>query len=243
MKNREGSCLRGIVTMPESEGRFPAVLLLHGFAGSVSGYKYLNTRIARSLAERGIACARFDFYGCGESDGEFEELSFSGLCRDAEDMFSWLKEQDFADTGRLCLAGQSLGGYVAASTAPFLRPAALLLLCPGGGMWYGAKPNADAVTASGADFADLEGLCFKMSFNYDMASHPEPFMEAQGYGGRVFIARARNDKLVGERAFMAYAACYDKPVLLQTEGGGHNFASIPAREKICSAMAEFINSL
>ncbi|MFQ9679855.1 MAG: hypothetical protein ACLRZH_06915 [Ruthenibacterium lactatiformans] len=34
-------------------------------------------------------------------------------------------------------SGQSMGGYVAASIAPRLRPHGLILMCPGAGMWYG----------------------------------------------------------------------------------------------------------
>ena len=36
---------------------------------------------------------RFDFYGCGESDGEFDEMTFTGLLEDAEDVYAWLKSQ------------------------------------------------------------------------------------------------------------------------------------------------------
>lgn len=243
MKNRDGHTLRGIVTLPAAEGPHPCVLLLHGFTGSVSGYKYLNTRIARDLAENGIGCVRFDFYGCGESDGEFEDMSFTGLYKDAEDMYAWMALQDFADKDKLCLSGQSLGGYVAASTAPKLKPNALILLCPGGGMWYGAKPNADAVSASGTDFVDMEGLCYKMSFNYDMASHPDPYTEAKGYNGPVLIMRAKDDKLVDETSARYYASCYVGPQLITLENGGHNFAKIPVRKAVSKAMVDFIHNL
>ena len=68
IKNRKGNTLRGIVTLP-GEGRYPAVLNLHGFGGNMSGYKALHVSMARELAAAGIGCVRFDFYGNGESDG------------------------------------------------------------------------------------------------------------------------------------------------------------------------------
>ena len=83
MKNRVGCTLRGIVTLPETNEPVPFVLNLHGFAGSASGYKYLHTHMARMLADHGVGCARFDFYGCGESDGEFSDMTFDGLHSDA----------------------------------------------------------------------------------------------------------------------------------------------------------------
>ena len=240
MVNRAGHTLRGIATLPDSPEKAPGVLLLHGFTGNVYGYKGLNTRIARSLADAGIGCVRFDFYGNGESDGEFEDFTFTGLYEDAEDMFTWMKEQSFADPEQLYLAGQSMGGYVAASCGPKLNPSGLILLCPGAGMWFGAAQRADAVVEKGQDWFDMEGLKYKMAFNYDMASHPAPFEEAKGYNGPALIVRASDDKLVDERTCAEYAQCYVQPELVTTEGGGHNFISIPVRKAVTDAMIAFI---
>lgn len=185
MENRVGCTLRGIVTLPETNEPVPFVLNLHGFAGSASGYKYLHTHMARMLADHGVGCARFDFYGCGESDGEFSDMTFDGLHSDAADLYAWVRAQPYVDSRRVFLSGQSMGGYVAASIAPRLRPHGLILMCPGAGMWYGCARRADRVTQSGKDYADLEGLVYKMAFNYNMAAHPDPFEEAKGYNGPV----------------------------------------------------------
>lgn len=239
-ENRNGHTLRGMVNLPDTDQRVPCVLLLHGFTGNLYGYKGLNTRIARTLAQNGIGCVRFDFYGNGESDGEFEDYTFTGLYEDTEDMFAWLRKQDFADPDQLYLSGQSMGGYVAASCAPKLNPKGLLLLCPGASMWFGCAQKADMVTKQGMDWFDMEGLKYMMRFNYDMASHPNPFEEAKGYDGPVLIIRASDDKLVDEKTVGAYAEVYQNPELMTTEGGGHNFASIPAREAVTGKMVEFI---
>ena len=42
---------------------------------------YKRQHLSRALAAQGIGSARFDFYGNGESDGEFEDMSFDGLHR------------------------------------------------------------------------------------------------------------------------------------------------------------------
>ena len=49
-KNRNGHTLRGIVTLPDTEGKVPFVVHLHGFAGSCSGYKSMYTHLSRALA-------------------------------------------------------------------------------------------------------------------------------------------------------------------------------------------------
>ena len=145
-QNRNGHTLRGIVTLPDTEGKVPFVVHLHGFAGSCSGYKSMYTHLSRALAAQGIGSARFDFYGNGESDGEFEDMSFDGLHTDAQDIFAWAAEQPYVDSEKLFLSGQSMGGYIAASCAPVIQPHGLILLCPGAGMWFGCAQRADGVT-------------------------------------------------------------------------------------------------
>ncbi len=241
MINRGGHTLRGIVTLPDVDAAVPCVLLLHGFTGTASGYKGLNIRIARDLAECGIGCARFDFYGNGESDGEFQDMTFTGVCEDAEDLFHWMAAQPFADPDSLFLAGQSMGGYAAASCAPKLNPRGLVLLCPGSSMWFGCKERADAVCQTGQSWFDLEGLKFDMAFNYDMAKHPNPYVEASGYDGPALLIRADDDNMADEASFREYAKCYREPKLLIAEKGGHNFTIISVRKAVTDAVASFIN--
>ncbi len=239
-ENRNGHTLRGFATLPDGVEKAPCVLMLHGFTGNAYGHKGMNTQIARGLADQGIACVRFDFYGNGESDGEFEDFTFTGLYEDTEDMFAWMSKQSFVDPENLYLSGQSMGGYVAASCAPRIHPKGLLLLCPGAGMWFGCAQRADAVVDMGQDWVDLEGLKYNMAFNYDMAKHPIPFEEAKGYEGPAFIVRASDDQLVDERTVQTYAGCYNEVETMTTDGGGHNFTSIPARQALIQAMSAFI---
>ena len=90
MVNRSGHTLRGILNLPDAcqnGGKAPVVVNLHGFGGNKSGYKNLHVQQARKLEENGVACVRFDFYGNGESDGEFDNMSFTSLLVDGEDFF------------------------------------------------------------------------------------------------------------------------------------------------------------
>ena len=241
-QNRNGHTLRGIVTLPDTEGKVPFVVHLHGFAGSCSGYKSMYTHLSRALAAQGIGSARFDFYGNGESDGEFEDMSFDGLHTDAQDIFAWAAEQPYVDSEKLFLSGQSMGGYIAASCAPVIQPHGLILLCPGAGMWFGCAQRADGVVQTGKDYADMEGLCYKMAFNYEMAKHPDPFTEAKGYNGPVLLLRADDDRLVDEGTCSRYAQVYTAPDVVTIAGGGHNFATLAARAAVEEKTAAFIKA-
>lgn len=240
MLNRRNNVLRGIVTLPEGAEKVAVVLNLHGFSGSKAGYKYAHTHMARTLAENGIGCVRFDFFGCCESDGEFEEMTFTTLLEDTQDLFAWLKLQPWADTERLILSGQSLGGFVAASAAPLVQPYSLILMCPGASMWQGCKQRADGMRAAGIEFADVEGLRFGTAFNDDLASY-NPYEDAKGYEGDVLILRGTEDPLVNDEVCEQYLALYSNASeYVRIEGANHNFASIPARASCEAEILRFL---
>lgn len=240
IKNRRGNILRGILTLPDGVCKPMIVLNLHGFSGNMSGHKYAHTHLAKELQKAGIGCLRFDFFGCGESDGEFQEMTFTSLLEDAEDVFDWLKKQEFADADKIILSGQSLGGFVAATVAPRVLPSALILMCPGAGMWYGCKERADQLKEQGMEYGDVEGLKFGLEFNYDLANY-HPFEDAKGYFGSVLILRGTNDVLVDDSTCETYLNLYaGEKRFIKIEGGNHNFASIPAREACERAILDFL---
>ena len=56
----------------------PGVVLFHGFTGDRMESHWLFVKCSRALARAGIASLRFDFYGSGESEGEFSEVTLQG---------------------------------------------------------------------------------------------------------------------------------------------------------------------
>lgn len=243
LSNRKGHTLRGIVTLPGEKGNYMTVVNLHGFGGSKSGYKSIHVAMARELAESGIACARFDFYGNAESDGEFEEMTFTGLLEDTEDICDWVRTQDWADPDGLILSGQSLGGFTAASAAPQVSPRALILMCPGAGMWYGCRERSRQLEEKGIAYGDVEGLKFSHAFNYDLAGY-QPFEDAKGYTGRVLMLLGTEDKLVTDEICEKYLENYSPDSrFVHIEGADHNFSNIPARTKLHEEICGFCKEI
>ena len=240
IKGRNGYVLRGVVTIPDTVDKVPVVVNVHGFGGNKCGYKNLHVQQGRELEKIGVACARFDMYGNGESDGEFSDMSFTSLLNDTEDICEWVKEQEWADTNQLILSGQSMGGYVAACAAPRIQPAKLILQCPGAGMWDGALDRALSMEEKGIFTADIEGLCFTTAFNKDLHQY-EPFTTAKGYEGPVLLVRGTEDKLVDNATCRKYVEVYgDACAFVEIEGANHNFSSIPARTELIKLIADFL---
>lgn len=118
--------IRGILTLPTtstSDSKFPVVLLLHGFAGHMNdlkvagGEEAMFEMTARILAQRKIASLRFDFRGSGESEGKWEDTTFTGQLSDTVSAINYLETVFEIDKERIGLLGLSQGGLIAACTA------------------------------------------------------------------------------------------------------------------------------
>ena len=114
-------------TRRKTSRRAPGVVLFHGFTGDRMESHWMFVKCSRALAEAGIASLRFDFYGSGESDGQFGEVTLPGEIADARAAVEFFRRQRGIDSERLGLLGLSLGGLIAAELAPRVRPRALIL--------------------------------------------------------------------------------------------------------------------
>lgn len=121
--DNEGQSIVGTLALPAGEGPFPVALLLHGFTGMRHELPVVGTddtmfsRAARWLGERGVASLRIDFRGSGESDGAWEDTTFSGQIADAIAALDYLEMIEGVDSGNISIVGLSQGGLVGAATA------------------------------------------------------------------------------------------------------------------------------
>ena len=121
--SNQGQSIIGTLALPDGEGPFPVALLLHGFTGTRHELPVIGTddtmfsRAARWLGERGVASLRIDFRGSGDSDGAWEDTTFSGQIADAIAALDYLEMVEGVDSGNISIIGLSQGGLVGASTA------------------------------------------------------------------------------------------------------------------------------
>lgn len=107
--NSLGQRLAGVVHLPAGGSRMgPTVILCHGMMSSKEGRK--QTALAEALCAQGCSVLRFDFSFCGESQGRFEEITFSQEIDDLKHAVAWTKARGARPIG---LLGSSMGGAVA----------------------------------------------------------------------------------------------------------------------------------
>jgi dienelactone hydrolase len=100
--------IRGLFTLPEGKGPFPCVVLSHGLISSKESSKYIA--LGEAFEAAGIASCRFDYHGCGESDGRIEETTLTIRNQNLDSVVDWVFKQPAVDTGKVGLLGSSFGG-------------------------------------------------------------------------------------------------------------------------------------
>ncbi|MBC9785729.1 alpha/beta fold hydrolase [Heliobacterium chlorum] len=146
----------------------PAIVMCHGFCGTKIGLHRIFVKAARRFAEAGYAVLRFDFSGCGDSDGKQEGITLQGQVREARCAVEWLSRYRGIDRQRVTLLGLSLGGAVAALTAPTLPFLdRLVLWAPVARPWEditGILGKELTAEAFGTGIVDFEGYAISRSF-------------------------------------------------------------------------------
>ena len=107
--------INGILHAPTgSDASCPAVAFFHGFTGTKVEPHRIFVKTARELAAIGFYGLRFDFRGCGDSEGDFTEMTISGEVSDAIKSIDVLTAMPGVDPERIGILGLSMGGCVAA---------------------------------------------------------------------------------------------------------------------------------
>jgi uncharacterized protein len=109
-----GGALALVVHLPESPSRVAAVVACHGLNASKDSDKYLL--LGDVMPAAGLALARFDFRGCGESSGVEEDTTIASRMEDLEAVLAFLDGHPRLN-GSVGLLGSSLGGFVALQVA------------------------------------------------------------------------------------------------------------------------------
>jgi len=98
-----------VLHLPERKPA-PCVVACHGLGASKDSEKY--QLLGREFPKEGLALARFDFRGCGESDGSYADSTVGSRVRDLDTVLDFLADHSGLN-GRFGLLGSSMGGYVA----------------------------------------------------------------------------------------------------------------------------------
>jgi fermentation-respiration switch protein FrsA (DUF1100 family) len=104
-----GVNLAAVLHLPEAGQRWSCVVAAHGLLSCKDSDKYVQ--IGEAFSQAGSAVCRFDFRGCGESEGSLAETTVAQRVADLQSVVERMRVHP-ALSGRVALLGSSLGAYV-----------------------------------------------------------------------------------------------------------------------------------
>ena len=218
------------------------VIICHGF-GSNKDRPLLRT-IANHLQEAGIASIRFDFNGCGKSEGRFEDMTVLNEIEDAKKVIDYAQKLPWVSG--ISIVGHSQGGVVASMVAGQLKksiksvalcaPAAVLRDDALRGNTQGATYDPHNIP----EYVDLpRGL--RMGHDYIATAQTLPIYEtAKEYKGAVLVIHGTWDVVVPYTYGERYHQGYKNSRLILLPQVDHSFTSEEAQNKTATEITEFI---
>ncbi|MBU3829812.1 MAG: alpha/beta hydrolase [Candidatus Limosilactobacillus merdavium] len=222
---RDGFTLRGVLEGTDQLQNDRVAILMHGFQGD-RGYHSgkLLYDLSHKLNEAGIPTLRFDFAGCGQSDGAFTDMTV------LSELLDGMKIIDYARTtikaSQIYLVGHSQGGVVASMLAAYYRDVItkLVLMAPAAtlkddalqGVCQGSQydPNHIPLTV------DVHGVA--VSGEYFRTAQLLPIYEtAQHFMGPALLIHGLDDQIISPEASRKYNVILPTSELHLIEGEGH----------------------
>lgn len=192
--------LAGTLHLPGNrtdEGKFPLVIICHGFIGNRIGVNRLFVKAAREFASQGFAVLRFDYEGCGESLGDYGSYGLDRFIQQTKDVIDFTATIPQVDQNQIFLLGHSLGGAIAVLTASMDQRIKKLM------MWAAVgHPFHDLVKIVGYEnyqnllshpFIDYEGFALTKHFFESLAVY-SPLEAARSFSGDVLILHGTDDQ-------------------------------------------------
>ncbi|MDX1411429.1 MAG: alpha/beta fold hydrolase [Nitrospirales bacterium] len=124
-QDSHGHLLSAILTEPQDKPE-GIVVLCHGFLSTKQSNT--NRRLTEFLVPQGISTFCFDWFGMGESEGSFADITVGRCCDQLKQAFAFISHQGYQ---RIGLIGSSFGGLISILVASQYPPLlALGLKCP-----------------------------------------------------------------------------------------------------------------
>ncbi|MFZ5650508.1 MAG: alpha/beta hydrolase [Bacillota bacterium] len=226
--NPRGEKLAGLFFSGSGEYNRPAVVACHGFTGSKEG-RGKAVEMAEFLAKNGFSVLLFDFAGCGESGGRFEDISLSGHIGDLKGAVDFCLENS---AGPVITMGRSFGGTTAichaasdgrvAGVCAWAAPASLTGLFMGFTDEDLPGDENHLVTMAGA-----EGMIqLKKSFFTDLSRYDVTLCSSRISPRPLLVVHGTADDVVppGE-AESIYSSAGEPRRLQYIEGADHQFSA------------------
>lgn len=234
---------------------YPIIVICHGFIGTKVGVNRLFVKAAKELREQGYIIVRFDYMGCGESEGDYGENTFAGFIEQTNVILTFAKAIPKVDPTDVTLIGHSLGGAVALLTATEFKEENVidrLILWSAVGRPFndistildGHFPSAMANGVSKP--SDYKGYQIHESFLQSFKKY-EPIKLSSRFNGDVLIIHGEEDEEIDVQYAKEYeygfnsrkhGSCFSRTI----PGACHTYSSSFSYHKLMAATKEWLQT-
>ncbi len=240
---RDGLNLHAVLEGTTSLQNDRLAILMHGFKGDM-GYddRKIIPTVAHTLNQAGLPTLRFDFDGCGKSDGEFVDMTVLSELLDGMKVIDFVRQQ--VQPQHLYLVGHSQGGVVASMLAAYYRDVIdkLVLLAPAAtlkddalkgicqGVSYDPQHIPDQVVVDG----------FPVGGDYFRTAQLLPIYEtAQHFTNPVLLIHGTADQVVSPEASRKYNVILPNSQFHLIDGEGH-LLNGPKKAEVAQLVTNFL---
>ncbi len=207
------------------------VLLCHGFTGNKVEGKRIFVEAARVFAEEGIDAFRFDFFGSGDSEGEFADSSMTINLANLNDAFVWVRDKGYE---AIAVLGLSMGGATAVLAAAQLPIHAVVTWSAVPDMkklFSSLMPNWQN-QADSTQILEYEGWLIKQNFWLDALQY-DIQQAFRAIALPKLVIQGTADSPVFLDGFQTFRETALPPAdFMEIPGGGHTFPSPAHRRQV-----------
>ena len=242
-KSSKGFRLCGILSNPHPGCYNPVIILCHGFSTSKDGRTYLN--LERIFNDSGLVTFRFDFFGHGESGGQFEDITISEAVDDVLSAVGYVKQAGYRKIG---LVGSSFGGIASIIAASRTKDLYVLALkSPVSnymGMLISRDHNKNIEEWKESGFIDVfgaEGQSLRLNYSFfEDAQRIRGYEAAEKITIPTLIVHGDRDETVPIEQSLKTSQLIKNCRLEIIEGADHIYSQPEDFEKMISLISEFI---
>lgn len=232
--------MRGFFHQPDKK-EFPVCIIFHGFTGQKTGTKFSYVQLSRLLEARGIATLRLDFLGSGESDLNFNDMTFKDELACARVILEEVLKMEAAT--KVMLLGHSMGGAIASELAK-LYPDKIEKMC----LWAPAYNLPEAldylvgkIPANKDGNYDHDGYVISQEFVDDMLSR-DLYQGLDIYKNKLLMIHGTKDTTVPFVISERYLReCSDGFDFVAIEDANHNFDKVEDIKRVLKLSLDFLS--
>lgn len=235
--NSKNNKLCGILSNPTGDKSKPIIILCHGFASNKNRPSYIS--IVKELAKNNISTFRFDFFGHGESEGNFEDLTQSEAVDDALCAIKFIKSLGYK---KIALSGSSFGGLAATMAASKTKSIYLLVLkAPVSSYYDFPEYNNDTYINKWktTGYTVREGKKLKFSFYEDIKNNIA-YNVAKNIKIPTLIVHGDTDTDVPLSQSQKLCKLIPNCRLKIIHGAGHRFVEGDTKQEMITTLTKFI---